>query len=169
MYTKSTTQLMASLQESVVDWKVFAAWVETEGSINSTIDFDQNPRTGKYFVHIVRAILIPQSERAPLEALQLFLTRNEVYSKLRLLKPSKTSLTKNPYYRLEIERMEDIDKVVEHIKAYLITEKARNQVGFYLHVRHMTADQVRDEFLQSWLDSHKNKKRRGKKGQKYVY
>ena len=154
---------------SIVDWKVVAAWIETEGSIDATVDFKINPRTGNYWVRIVRAILIGQGERGPLGALQQFLISNEIYSYLRLIKPSKTALGKKPYWRLEIQRMEDIDNVLDNTKGYLLTEKAKKQMEFYLHTRHMNSEQLRAEFLQGWLESRKNKKRRGRKGQLHVY
>jgi len=168
MSTKILLQPVSVLESGVVDWKVFTAWVETEGSIASTVDFKLNPRTGTYYARIVRAILISQNESAPLEALQLFLERQGVFSLIRLIKPSKTAFGKKPYYRLEIQRVEDIDKVVENIRDYLLTTKTRKQLEFYLRTRHMTSAELREGFLQVWLESRRIKKRRGRKGQ-YVY
>lgn len=169
MSSKIPLQAVSSMAGAIVDWKVLAAWVETEGSINCTIDFKLNRRTGVYNPRVVRAILIPQGERAPLGSLQEFLLVNGVHSYLRLLKPSRSSFSQKPYYRLEIQRMEDIDRVVEHIRDYLLTDKGKNQLGFYLFTRHMNSAQLREKFLQSWIESRKDKKRRGRKGQRYVY
>jgi len=158
-----------SPSEHIVDWKVFAAWVETEGSIDATITFKLHEPTGKYWVTVVRAVLIGQGEKPPLAALQSFLAANGIYSYLRLIRASKTALGKKPYWRLEVHRMEDIDRIIENIRSSLLTEKARNQVKFYLHVRHMTSDELRAQFLQGWLQARKDKKRRGRKGSPHVY
>ncbi len=168
MSSKIVISSLVSMAAGIVDWKVFAAWVETEGSVDSYVDFELNPRTGTYYVRIVRSILIPQKERAPLAALQRFLTQEGVRSTIQFIKPSRTSFSKEPYCRLAIQRAEDIDKVVKNIKDYLLTQKTWYQIERYLHTRHMTASELRAEFLQSWFDSRRGKKRRGGKGH-YVY
>src|SRR5713226_6524729 len=144
MSTKIVLQPESVMESDLVDWKVFAAWVETEGSIDSTVDFKLNPRTGTYYARIVRAVLISQSERAPLAALQLFLEKHGIFSSIRFIKPSRTAFSKRPYYRLEIQRVEDIDKVVESIRNYLLTQKTRKQVEFYLRTRHKTSTELRE-------------------------
>lgn len=98
MYSRPSILEETRIYESVVDWKVFAAWVETEGSINTTVSFRLHAKTGKYWVQVARSILIPQSERTPLDALQRFLHQEGIYSKIRLMKPSKTALSQNLYY-----------------------------------------------------------------------
>ncbi len=168
MSSKIVFKSSTALKPNLVNWQVFTAWVETEGSLNATIDSKLNPRTGTYYVRIVRQILILQMEREPLAALHEFLLDHGIYSTIRIIKPSKSSFSKKSYFRLEIQRTEDIDKVVENIKDYLLTKKTMRQVEFYLRTRHMSATELRNEFLQTWIESRRDKKRRGRKGH-YVY
>jgi hypothetical protein len=153
------------MAEDIVDWKVFTAWVETEGSVDSTVVFRLNPNTGNYSPLVARAILIPQVEEAPLLALQRFLDTQRIYSKMQFIMPSKTSFSNRPYYRLAIQRLEDIDAVISKIKSFVITTKTTSQIDRYLHLRHMNASELRAKFLNSWLESQRLKTRRGRKGQ----
>lgn len=156
------------MNPTFVDWKVFAAWIETEGSIDSTVSFKLNPRTETYYAHVARAILIPQRERAPLVALQGFLKQHGIYSVIQDVMPSGTAFSKEPYFRLAIQRMDDIDRVIENMRGYLLTSKTLYRIEQYTHTRHMKSADLRTEYLGNWLEFRKTRQRRGGKGF-YVY
>ncbi len=164
MYTKIASESLTAMNSSFVDWRVVAAWIETEGSVDSTVTFRKNPTTGAYYPTVARAILIPQKERTPLAAIQQFLEEHGVFSTIQHIVPSRTAYSQNPYFRLAIQRVDDLDIVIENVKGYLLTRKTSYQIEEFSRRRHMKAAQLRAEFLSDWLDSDRNRKRKGGKG-----
>jgi hypothetical protein len=137
-----STELLSPVnsQSEFLDWKVVASWIETEGSISSTIVRRQ--REG-YYPYVARQIHVVQVEREPLDALSDFLGRHGVYSFVRSIKPSHTAFRSEPYFRLEIYRTNDIDRVIAETSPYLLTNKAKSQIRKYHELRSATSQELR--------------------------
>lgn len=124
-----------------VDWRTIAAWIETEGSIDSTINRRRGVRG--FTPYINRSIRIMQKYREALDALSNFLRTQNVKSTVRFVRPSKTSLGRTPYFSLNILSVADMDIVIESTTRFFITDKARRQVERYARFRHATATELR--------------------------
>ena len=76
-----------------VDWRTIAAWIETQGSIDSTINRRRGIRGLRPFIN--RSIRIMQKYREALDVLSIFLRTQNVKSTIRYVKPSKKIVRKN--------------------------------------------------------------------------
>ena len=124
-----------------VDWRTIAAWIETEGSIDSTINRRRGIRGFRPFIN--RSIRIMQKYREALDVLSIFLRTQNVKSTIRYLKPSKKSFGTTPYFSLNILSVSDMDVVIANTVRFFITNKARRQVKRYTRFRHATAAELR--------------------------
>ncbi len=99
-----------------VDWKVVAAWIDGEGSLNTR---ERNPRgTDRAY-----CLGISQSEKAPLEIIRSFLRRQGI----------KAKLARGPHasYSLQVTSVSDIDRIVRETSPFLMTENKRLQYEEY--------------------------------------
>ncbi len=128
-----------------LNWMVLAAWIETEGSIDSTINRQRRRQNSKLSPYINRSIRIAQKDREPLDKLSEFLRSQGVGSSVHLMKPSNTSFRRTPYFRLDIIGLQNTDKVIARCTPYFITGKAIWQVDRYWRYRHANAEGLRRE------------------------
>jgi hypothetical protein len=131
--------------ESILGWVVLAAWIETEGCINSTINRSRRRRDGSPSPSVSRRICIIQKDRRPLDVLSIFLANKGITNSVRLMKPSSTSFRRTPYFRLNITGLHSLDEIIRRCTPYFITQKARYQVEKYWRYRHSTAEELRKE------------------------
>jgi hypothetical protein len=124
-----------------VDWRTIAAWIETQGSIDSTINRRRGIRGLRPFIN--RSIRIMQRYREALDVLSIFLRTQNVKSTIRYVKPSKKSFGRTPYFSLNILSVSDMDVVIANAFRFFITNKARRQVERYTRFRHATAAELR--------------------------
>jgi hypothetical protein len=127
-----------------ITWRTLAAWIETEGSIDSTINRQRHREGHKGLSpYVNRSIRIAQKDREPLDKLSKFLRKQGISSSVHLMRPSKTSFRRTPYFRLDITGLESIDYVLMKCSPYFITKKAKRQVARYWRYRHATAEKLR--------------------------
>ena len=144
----SGSSLSRKLRKSLrpaVTWRTVAAWIETEGSIDSTINRQRRRAHGQLSPYVNRSIRIIQKDREPLDKLSRFLRSQGIRSSVHLVKPSKTSFRRKPYFRLDITGLKDMDHVIRRCSPYFIARKATQQVDRYWHYRHATAEELRRE------------------------
>lgn len=127
---------------------ILAAWIETEGSIDSTINRQRRRRDSKLSPYINRSIRIIQKYREPLDRLSEFLRSKGVGSSVHLMKPSSTSFGRTPYFRLDIVGLRNTDHVIARCTPYFITPKAIEQVDRYWRYRHARAEELRKELRE---------------------
>ena len=125
----------------LVDWHIIAAWIETEGSIDSTINSRKRVKGLSPFIN--RSIRIMQKHREALDALSAFLRTQGVRSTIRHVKPSRSSYGRTPYFSLNIVSVKDMDVVIGNTAQFFITFKARRQVERFTRFRHATAVELR--------------------------
>ncbi len=129
--------------EPIINWQTIADWIDTEGSIDSTINHQRRRKKGLLSPYINRSIKIIQKDREPLDKLASFLALEGVKTSVRLMKPSRTSFRRTPYFRLTVCGLESLDYVIAKAAPYFLTEKSRRQVRRYMRFRHATADELR--------------------------
>jgi hypothetical protein len=133
--------------QPVLNWMILAAWIETEGSIDSTINrHRRNPRRSPCMNRSIRVI---QKDDIPLKKLSKFLENQGIKSSVHLMKPSASSLGRTPYFRLDILGLSDMDEVITQTTPYFITPKAIRQVDRYWRYRHATAEGLRAELRKN--------------------
>src|SRR2546422_242397 len=135
----------------LVDWHIIAAWIETEGSIDSTINSRKRVKGLSPFIN--RSIRIMQKHREALDALSTFLRTQGVRSTIRHVKPSRSSYGRTPYFSLNILSAKDMDVVIGNTAQFFITFKARRQVERFTRFRHSTAVELRS-ILQKKSSRH---------------
>ena len=144
---RSLSLISKVVSEPTINWQTIADWIDTEGSIDSTINHQRRRKSGGLSPYINRSIMIIQKDREPLDKLAEFLVSQGVNISVRFMKPSRTSFRRTPYFRLAIYGLEKLDYVIAKASPYFITEKSRRQVRRYHRFRHATADELR-LFLQ---------------------
>lgn len=120
---------MLQLTESVVDWKVFAAWLETEGTISSIIAKVKS-RVGDWNTHKRDyELAVYQAEKRPLEILRDFLLRSGV-SDVRMFLDQRTGV-----WHLKLTRIRDIELVIRNVEPYLLTKNKKEQLEKFRRFR----------------------------------
>lgn len=115
------------LTTSVVDWKMFGAWLDTEGSISSII---AKTKVGKRAGHKRdHELAIYQADRHSLEILRDFLTQAGVTDS-RMHQDLRTGV-----WSLKLTRIADIELVIRKVEPYLLTERKRQQVERFKRFR----------------------------------
>ena len=110
-----------------LDWKTFAAWLDTEGSITSMVTKMRNgDRVGSRRSH---ELAIYQDEKEVLETLRDFLIRSGI-SRSYLYQHQGTGV-----WALKIYRPEDITSIISKAEPFLLTQKKKSQVERFRRFR----------------------------------
>ncbi len=100
-----------------IDWKIVAAWIDTEENISGS--WCGGPRESRLFYPM---ILITQQEVRPLLELRAFLNSHGIHS--TVTNPKRPHGSTN----IEIIKMDSVRKVLLHIRPCLLTGKKRARV-----------------------------------------
>lgn len=115
------------LTREAVDWKLFGAWLDTEGNISSVITRmrkgDRVSRRRDY------ELAIYQDEKEVMESLQGFLLKSGV-SRPYLYQDRRTGV-----WALKVYRIKDIERIIREVEPYLLTQKKRLQVEKFRQFR----------------------------------
>ena len=111
----------------VVDWKLFGAWLDTEGSISSIITrMKKSNRTGLKRAH---ELAVYQDEKEVLELLRDFLIRSGI-PRPYLYRNQKTGV-----WALKIYRPEDIERIIYNVEPFILTQKKKLQIEKFRRFR----------------------------------
>ena len=127
MLKREMAYLSSVLESAEIDWKTFAIWVDTEGSLSSVVTrMKKGDRVGFRRDH---ELAIYQDEKEPLEALGNFLVATG------LSRPYYYFNEKTGVWVMKVYRIEDIEKIVEMIEPYILTRKKRDQIARFRKFR----------------------------------
>ena len=116
------------LTSSVVDWKMFAAWVDTEGSISSVVAKNR-VKNGGVSRKRHHELAVYQTDESALGILRDFLCESGI-SATYLYKDKRTAV-----WSLKLTRIKDIEFVVSSIEPYILTENKKRQIERFKRFR----------------------------------
>ena len=119
---------MIDLTSGIVDWKLFGAWLDTEGSVSSI--FAKNRKINNRILYKrEHELAIYQADKTALEVLRDFLLEAGV-SATYMYRNRKTGV-----WSLKLMRIRDIELAVSNVEPYLITENKKWQIERFKRFR----------------------------------
>jgi hypothetical protein len=116
------------LKSRFVDWRVFAAWLDTEGSVSSILAKNRT-RNNRTLYKREHELTIYQADEAALETLRSFL-REAGVSATYMYKNQRTGV-----WALRLTRIRDIELVISEVEPFLITENKKRQIERFKRFR----------------------------------
>ncbi len=121
-----TSEFLATRTE-VMDWKMFGAWLDIEGNISSVITrMRKGDRVGRMRDY---EIAISRDEKEVME-FQRFLINSGI-SKSYLYLNRKTGV-----WALKVYRIKEIERIIQEVEPFLLTQKKRAQIEKFRQFRH---------------------------------
>ena len=121
------TYILSQMTTTMVDWKTFGIWVDTEGHLSSVITrMKKGDRVG---LRRDYELAIYQDEKEVLETLGDFLVSSG------LSRPYYYFNEKTRVWALKVYRIEDIEKIIEMIEPFILTRKKREQIEKFRRFR----------------------------------
>ena len=116
-----------SLTREAIDWKLFGAWLDTEGNISSVIrKMRKGDRVGRRRDY---EIGIYQDEKEVMEYFADFLVKSGI-SKPYLYLDRRTGV-----WALKVYRIKDLERIIQECEPYLLTQKKHSQIEKFRRFR----------------------------------